>query len=310
MARVLVTGGAGFIGSHLVRRLIADGHAVRVLDDMSTGRRENLADVARDVELIEGTFVDLDVCRRAVDGVEYVLHQGALPSVPKSIEHPVETHAANVTGTLQLLVAARDAKVRRFVYAASSSAYGDTPTLPKVETMPARPKSPYAVQKHAGELYCRTFFETYGLETVALRYFNIFGPRQDPNSPYSAVIPRFVTACREGRAPTIYGDGTTSRDFTFVDNVVSANLLACTAPAACAGNVYNVACGQRIDLLTLAETVRREVGAGLAPEHAPERPGDVKHSLADLERAKTDLGYRPIVDFDEGIRRTVRWYLA
>jgi UDP-glucose 4-epimerase len=310
MARYLVTGGAGFIGSHLAHRLVADGHELRVLDNLSTGHRDNLAAIEHALELIEGSFVDFDICRRAVDGVDYVLHQGALPSVPKSIELPRETHHANVTGTLNLLVAARDAGVKRFVYAASSSAYGDTPTLPKVETMPASPKSPYAVQKYTGELYCRTFHDSYGLETVALRYFNIFGPRQDPNSPYSAVIPRFVRACREGRAPTIYGDGTTSRDFTYVDNVVEANLLAATAPAACAGKVYNVACGERIDLTTLAETIRNEVGAGEPPEHAPERPGDVKHSLADVQRARDDLGYAPVVPFAEGIRRTVAWYLG
>ena len=310
MARYLVTGGAGFIGSHLAHRLVADGHELRVLDDLSTGHRDNLEAIEHDLELIEGSFVDFDICRRAADGVDYVLHQGALPSVPKSIELPCETHHANVTGTLNLLVAARDAGVKRFVYAASSSAYGDTPTLPKVETMPASPKSPYAVQKYTGELYCRTFFDSYGLETVALRYFNIFGPRQDPNSPYSAVIPLFVRACREGRAPTIFGDGTTSRDFTYVDNVVEANLAAATAPAACAGKVYNVACGERIDLTALAETIRREVGTGEPPEYAPERPGDVKHSLADVQRARDDFGYAPVVPFAEGIRRTVAWYLG
>lgn len=310
MARYLVTGGGGFIGSHLAHRLVADGHEVRVLDNFSTGHRHNLEDIEHDVELVEGSFVDLDICRRAVDGADFVLHQGALPSVPKSIELPRETHDANVTGTLNLLVAARDAGVKRFVYAASSSAYGDTPTLPKVESMPASPKSPYAVQKYAGELYCRTFFDSYGLETVALRYFNIFGPRQDPNSPYSAVIPLFVRACREGRAPTINGDGTTSRDFTFVDNVVEANLRASTAPPACAGRVYNVACGERVDLTTLAETIRREVGSGEPPAYAPERAGDVKHSLADWSRAREDLGYAPVVPFAEGIRRTVAWYLG
>jgi len=309
MARFLVTGGAGFIGSHLARRLVADGAEVRVLDDLSTGHRSNLEAVGASIELIEGSFTDLETCRRAVDGVDFVLHQGALPSVPKSIEFPKETHDANVTGTLHLLIAARDAEVSRFVYAASSSAYGDTPTLPKVETMPARPKSPYAVQKYAGELYCRTFFDSYGLQTVALRYFNIFGPRQDPNSPYSAVIPRFVTACREGRAPTIFGDGTTSRDFTFVDNVVEANLRACAAPPRAFGRVFNIACGRRIDLRTLAETIRNEVGAGEPPKHAPERAGDVKHSLADLTAARDDLGYVPVVSFEEGIHQTVQSYL-
>jgi nucleoside-diphosphate-sugar epimerase len=310
MAHYLVTGGAGFIGSNCVETLIQRGERVRVLDDFSTGKRENLAPWLGDIEVVEGSVARLEDCRRAVEGVDFVLHQGALPSVPKSIELPRETNDANVGGTLNMLVAARDAGVRRFVFAASSSAYGDTPTLPKVETMPASPKSPYAVQKYAGELYCRTFFENYGLETVALRYFNIFGPRQDPTSFYSAVIPKFITAYLQGQAPTIFGDGETSRDFTFVENVVHANLAACVAGPACAGRVMNVACGERISLNDLARVIREALGSGLAPEHAPDRKGDVKHSLADVALARELIGYEPKVRFAEGIQRTIAWYRA
>ncbi|MEO1227519.1 MAG: SDR family oxidoreductase [Myxococcota bacterium] len=308
MAKFLVTGGAGFIGSNLVEALVERGAEVSVLDDFSTGRRENLEPWRERVRLFEGSLTDLEVVRSAVVGVDFVLHQGALPSVPKSVERPLDTHAVNVNGTLNVLIAARDAGVRRVVYAASSSAYGNTPTLPKVETMPASPRSPYAVQKHAGELYCRVFFETYGLETVALRYFNIFGPRQDPQSPYSAVIPKFAAACLRDRSPTIFGDGETSRDFTFIENVVSANLLACEAPAAAAGRVFNVACGERISLNALAAVIREKVGQGGAPVHQPERAGDVKHSLADIALAKEHLGYTPKVKFAEGIERTVAYY--
>ncbi len=310
MAKYLVTGGAGFIGSHLARRLVTDGHDVRVLENFETGHRENLGSAVDSLELVEGSFIDFATCQRAMEGIDFVLHQGALPSVPKSIAMPRETHAANVTGTLNLLVAARDAGVSRVVYAASSSAYGDTPTLPKVETMPPSPKSPYAIQKFTGEQYCRVFFTQYGLETVALRYFNIFGPYQDPNSPYSAVIPLFVRACQRDEAPTIFGDGLTSRDFTYIDNVVEANLKASTAPSACAGEVMNVACGDRITLNQLADTIRRYVGRGQPPVHGPERPGDVKHSLADIDKARRLIGYEPVVPFAEGIRRTVEWYLG
>jgi nucleoside-diphosphate-sugar epimerase len=304
----LVTGGAGFIGSHLVEALVRRGDRVRVLDDLSTGRRENLSRFSSEFEFMHGSFVDLETCRRAVEGMAIVLHQGALPSVPKSLEKPLDTHRANVEGTLNMLVAARDAGVARFVYAASSSAYGDTPTLPKVETMPAQPKSPYAIQKYTGELYCRTFHAHYGVPTVALRYFNIFGPRQDPSSPYSAVIPKFITACLRDEAPTIHGDGTTSRDFTYVDNAVQANLAACTAGADALGRVFNVACGRRVDLNHLAATVRAEVGRGRPAVHGPERPGDVKHSLADLTSAAQELGYVPTVPFEEGLRATIRAY--
>lgn len=310
MTHYLVTGGAGFIGSNLVEALVARGERVRVLDNFATGKRDNIAPWRDRIELVEGTITSRDDCERAVDGVDYVLHQGALPSVPKSIEMPRETHEANVDGTVNILLAARDAKVKRVVYAASSSAYGDTPTLPKAETMPATPKSPYAVQKYAGELYCRVFFENYGLETVVLRYFNIFGPRQDPTSQYSAVIPKFITACLEDRAPLIFGDGETSRDFTYVGNVVEANLKACVAASRCAGRVVNIACGERITLKDLARVIRETIGRGKPPVHKEERAGDVKHSLADISLAKELIGYEPKVSFADGIRKTIEWYSA
>jgi nucleoside-diphosphate-sugar epimerase len=239
-----------------------------------------------------------------------VLHQGALPSVPKSVAMPRESNEVNVTGTLNMLVAARDAKVKRFVYAASSSAYGDTPTLPKIETMPGAPKSPYAIQKYAGEMYLRVFHETYGLETVALRYFNIFGPRQDPTSQYSAVIPKFITAYLQGEPPVIFGDGKQSRDFTHIENVIDANLSACTAPSKCAGRVMNIACGERIDLNDLARVIREALGGGPNPRYEPTRVGDVKDSLADIALAKELIGYEPKVKFKEGIQRTIDWYRA
>jgi nucleoside-diphosphate-sugar epimerase len=310
MAFYLVTGGAGFIGSNIVETLVARGERVRVLDDFSTGKRRNIEPFLPKIELIDGSVAKFDDCRRAVDGVDFVLHQGALPSVPKSVAMPRESNDANVTGTLNMLVAARDAKVKRFVYAASSSAYGDTPTLPKVETMPARPKSPYAIQKYTGELYCRVFFETYGLETVALRYFNIFGPRQDPTSQYSAVIPKFITAYLKNEAPVIYGDGKQSRDFTYVENVIAANLAACTANKQCAGSVVNIACGERIDLNDLARVIREAIGSDLMPRYEPSRVGDVMHSLADVSAAQELIGYAPKVKFAEGIARTIEWYRA
>lgn len=308
MPTYLVTGGAGFIGSNLVEALVARGDTVRVLDDFSTGKSENIEPWRTQIELIEGSIVDLDVCRRAADGVDFVLHQGALGSVPKSLKFPVETNAANVTGTLNILVAARDAGVKRLVYAASSSAYGDTPTLPKVETMPATPLSPYAVQKYTGELYCQVFARAFDIETVCLRYFNVFGPRQDPKSLYSAVIPKFVAKCLGDEAPTINGDGETSRDFTFIENVVYANLLACEARAAASGRMVNIACGERITLNELARVVRASVGRGKPALHGPERAGDVKHSLADITLAGELLGYAPKVRFAEGIQRTIGYY--
>ncbi|MBI2375192.1 MAG: SDR family oxidoreductase [Deltaproteobacteria bacterium] len=308
MASFLVTGGAGFIGSNLVEELLARGEDVRVLDDFSTGRRKVLEPHLDRIKVFEGSMVDLQLVRRAVEGVDYVLHQAALPSVPKSIAFPVETNAANVTGTLNVLVAARDAKVRRLVYAASSSAYGDTPELPKRESIASKPLSPYAIQKLAGELYCRVFYETYGLETVALRYFNIFGPRQDPTSFYSAVIPKFIRSIQAGTPPTIYGDGRQSRDFTYVDNVVAANLAATAASSACAGKVVNIACGERIDLLELVRVINEVLGTNVAPVHAEPRIGDVKHSHADIHLARELIGYEPRVRFREGIKKTIAWY--
>lgn len=310
MAHYLVTGGAGFIGSNLVEALVARGERVRVLDNFATGKRSNIQPWLHKLELIEGSITRLEDCQRAVEGVDYVLHQAALPSVPKSIAMPLESNEANVVGTLHMLVAARDARVKRFVYAASSSAYGDTPVLPKVETMAAMPKSPYAVQKYTGELYLRVFHTAYGLETVGLRYFNIFGPRQDPTSYYSAVIPKFATAILEGRRPVIFGDGSQSRDFTFVENVVEANLLACTAPSACAGRVMNIACGERISLSELVDVINHGLGTDVPPKFDPERAGDVKHSLADIALAKELIGYTPKVLFAEGIARTLKYYSA
>jgi UDP-glucose 4-epimerase len=277
---------------------------VRVLDDLSTGRRENLGDLA--VDLVEADVRDLDAVRRAVDGVQTVIHLAALPSVHRSVTDPLTSNDVNVGGTLNVLVAARDAGVRRVVYAASSSAYGDTEVLPKVETMPAAPRSPYAVNKHVGELYARVFTEVYGLETVSLRYFNVYGPRQDPTSAYSAVIPRFIQAMIAGNAPVIYGDGRQSRDFTYVGDAVEATWLACTAPAA-VGRTINVATGTRVTLLQIVEAINTLLGTRIAPRHAEARPGDVRHSLADLTEARTRLGYQPSVELVDGLRRTVRW---
>ncbi len=303
----LVTGGAGFIGSHIVSELRGRGDSVRVLDNFSTGRRENLAEVEGRVEILEADLRDLDAVRRAVSGVAWVFHQAAMPSVVRSVEDPLTTNAVNVQGTLHVLVAARDAGARRVVYAASSSAYGDTPTLPKVETMPASPLSPYALQKYAGEQYCAMFTRLYGLETVALRYFNVFGPRQDPTSYYSAVIPKFITALCHGERPTVFGDGEQSRDFTYIDNVVEANLLAAESSKAPA-EVFNVACGERITLNDLLERLRSILGVQIKADYGPPRPGDVRHSLADIAKAERLLGYRPSVGTNEGLRRTVAFF--
>ena len=307
MTTYLVTGGAGFIGSNIVAALVARGERVRVLDDYSTGRRENLALVLDRIELLKGDLRDLKTCRRAAEGVEYVLHQGAVPSVQRSVDDPLASNEANVNGTLNLLVAARDAHVRRVVYASSSSVYGDSPTLPKREDMPTLPKSPYATSKLAAEHYCRAFTEVYGLETVSLRYFNVFGPRQDPTSEYSAVIPLFIGAMLAGRQPTVYGDGLQSRDFTYVDNNVQANLLAATAPGV-AGQVFNIACGERYSLLDLIAALNRILGTDIEPVFGPLRPGDVKHSLADITLAQEKLDYAVRVGFEEGLERTVAWY--
>ena len=307
MATYLVTGGAGFIGSNIVDALLQRDDTVRVLDDFSTGKRENLADFEGRITLFEGSVADEAIVRKAVDGVDYILHEGALASVPRSVEDPISTHTANVTGTLTLLLAARDAEVKRLVFAASSSAYGDQPTLPKIETMAPSPLSPYAVSKVACEYYCQAFTACYGLETVCLRYFNIYGPRQDPQSVYAAVIPKFITAMLEGQRPTIFGDGEQSRDFTFVEDCVQANLLACTAPNA-AGHMVNVACGSRYTLNDLVTLLNGALGTDLEANYEPPRAGDVKHSLADIALARKVLGYDPQFDFGKGLEKTVAWY--
>ena len=307
MSFYLVTGGAGFIGSNIVEELVRRGERVRILDNFSTGKRENIALFLEDVELIESDLRHLDTVRQATEGVDYILHQGAIPSVPKSIDNPLATDESNVRGTLNLLVAARDARVKRVVYASSSATYGDTPTLPKTERMKPAPLSPYAVSKLAGEHYCQVFYQVYGLETVALRYFNVFGPRQDPTSQYAAVIPKFVTAMLRGEHPVIYGDGEQTRDFSHVTNVVQANLLAATVPGV-GGQVFNIACGQRYNLLELVATINRILGTDIAPVHTAPRAGDIKHSLADIARAREMLGYQVEVEFEEGLRRLIVWY--
>lgn len=302
----LVTGGAGFIGSHLVEHLVRRGAAVRVVDNFVTGSRENLLGLSN-VEVIEGDLADPEIARQAVVGVDYILHQAAIPSVPRSVADPWVSHRANVDATLHLLLAAREAGVRRVIYAASSSAYGDAPTLPKVETMQPVPRSPYALQKLVGEEYSRLFTQLYGLETVSIRYFNVFGPRQDPNSQYSGVIARFITALLQGNSPVVYGDGEQTRDFTYIDNVVMAVLAACTAPRA-SGEVINVATGDRVSLNQLFQKLCAIINVEIEPIYESFRPGDVRDSLADCTKAKELLGYRPSVNFEDGLRLTVEWY--
>ena len=306
MANYLVTGGAGFIGSHLVEELVRRGERVRVVDSLITGKRQNLSHVPA-VDFMEGDLADPEIAQRAVKGMDYVLHQAAIPSVPRSVEDPITSNRANIDASLNVLVAARDAGVKRVVYAGSSSAYGNTPTLPKVETMPTAPLSPYALQKLVAEQYCRMFTDLYALETVTIRYFNVFGPRQDPSSPYSGVISLFISALCDGRQPTIYGDGEHTRDFTYVANVVDGVLRACTAPAA-KGEVINVATGVRISLNTLFNTVRQLVGTNVEPLYGEPRAGDVKDSQADISKARRVLGYEPSVTFEEGLEKTVAWY--
>ncbi len=308
MASYLVTGGAGFIGSHLTAALAARGDRVRVVDSLITGKRRNLDGIAG-VEFIEGDLAELDVARRAVDGVDYVLHQAAIPSVPRSVQDPITSNRANIDASLNVLVAARDAGVKRLVYAGSSSAYGNTPTLPKQEDMPTSPLSPYALQKLVAEEYAAMFTRLYGLETVTIRYFNVFGPRQDPSSPYSGVISLFIKALVNGQPPTIYGDGEQTRDFTYVANVVDGVLRACTANNV-SGKMMNVATGGRISLNELFRTIRGIVGAKVEPIYAESRAGDVRDSQADITRARTLLGYEPTVSLEEGLRKTIEWFRA
>ena len=306
MSSYLVTGGAGFIGSHLTEELIRRGEQVRVVDSLITGHRENLAHL-KGVEFVEGDLFDIAVAKRAVQGIDFVLHQAAIPSVPRSVEDPITSNRANIDSTLNILVAARDAGVKRVVYAGSSSAYGNTPTLPKHEGMPTNPLSPYALQKLVGEQYMQMFTALYGLETVTIRYFNVFGPRQDPSSPYSGVISIFARALLENKAPTIYGDGEQTRDFTYIANVVDGVLRAVTAPDA-AGQVVNVATGSSISLNRLFTSMREMLGSNLQVSYAPVRNGDVKDSLADITRARRLLGYEPLVPFEEGLKKTIDWY--
>lgn len=303
----LVTGGAGFIGSHIAEALVKRGDRVRVLDNFMTGKRENLTHLTGKIEFIEADIRDYAATRQAMENVNVVFHEAAIPSVPRSVADPQLGHDVNVNGTFNVLMAARDAGVKRLVFAASSSAYGDTEVLPKVETMMPNPLSPYAAAKLVGELYCQTFTRVYGLETVALRYFNVFGPRQDPTSPYSGVISKFVTALLENQTPTIFGDGEQSRDFTYVANVVDANLRAAEAPAA-NGHVMNLGIGDRITLNQLLDELQKIIGTNLEPEYKETRPGDVRHSLADIAKAENLLGYRPLVGLAEGLKYTVDWY--
>ncbi len=307
MEKFLVTGGAGFIGSHICRKLVSQGCFVRVLDNLLTGKKSNLADVIEKVEFIEADMGDAQVARSAMKDIDAVLHQGALPSVPRSIDDPAATHKHCVDATFVLLLAARDAGVRRFVYAASSSAYGDAPTSPKVETMPPSPLSPYAVGKLVGEYYCSVFSGVFGLETISLRYFNVFGPCQDPSSQYAAAIPAFVTAMLKDKAPTIYGDGEQSRDFTYVDNIVEANLLAARAKRT-SGEVVNIACGQAVTVNAIVDMINDLLNKDIRPTYVAPRPGDVKHSLANVTLARKLIGFEPTIQFREGLEKTIDWY--
>lgn len=305
--KYLITGGAGFIGSNIAEELLNRGHQVRVLDNFSTGRRENLSEFIDSIELIEGDLRNYHNVREAVDEMDFVLHQGALPSVPRSVSDPISTNEVNVTGTLNVLYAARDAGIKRVVMASSSSVYGDSPTLPKHEGMPLQPLSPYAVSKLAGEKYCQVFANIYGLHTVALRYFNVFGPRQNPDSQYSAVIPKFIKSILQDESPVIYGDGEQSRDFTYITNTIEANILA-TEVDCPPGVVMNCAVHERTNLNELVEMINRILGKNIEAIRVEPRPGDIKHSFADIDRLKKTLGYQPKVLFEEGLRKTIDWY--
>ena len=307
MDKLLVTGGAGFIGSNICKKLISQGSFVRVIDNLLTGKKSNLSDIIDKLEFIEADMGDAEIAHSAMKDIDIVLHQGALPSVPKSIDNPAATHKHCVDATFTLLMAARDAGVKRFVYAASSSAYGDTPTLPKVESMLTNPLSPYAAAKLAGEYYCSVFYKSFGLETVSLRYFNVFGPYQDPTSQYAAAIPAFVTAILKDKQPTVYGDGLQSRDFTYIDNVVEANLLAADAKHT-EGEVLNIACGLKITVNEVIDIINELTGKNIKPVYADPQPGDVKHSLADISLAEKTIGYKPTVSFKQGLQLAIEWY--
>ncbi|MBN1974491.1 MAG: SDR family oxidoreductase [Sedimentisphaerales bacterium] len=307
MEKFLVTGGAGFIGSNIAKKLVSQKCFVRVIDNLLTGKKSNLAEIIDKIEFIEADMGDEQAARAAMKDIDVVFHEGALPSVPRSVDDPALTHRHCIDATFTLLLAARDAGIKRFVYAASSSAYGDTPTLPKVETMCPSPLSPYAVGKLVGEHYCSVFSHVYGLETIALRYFNVFGPQQDPKSQYAAAIPAFVTAILKDQSPTIYGDGEQSRDFTYIDNVVEANLLAARAKKTC-GQVINIACGEAVTVNQIIEMINKSLGKNVKPIYVTERPGDVKHSLADITAAKKLIGFKPIVSFEQGLKTAIEWY--
>lgn len=309
MSTYLVTGAAGFIGSNIVEELVARGERVIALDNLATGRISNLRPFLDKVSFVEGDINDFEMLSRVFQGVDFILHQAAIPSVPRSVSDPLTSHDANATGTLKLLLAARDCGVKRVVFASSSSVYGDSPVLPKQEDMPAHPLSPYAVNKLAGEEYCKVFTRIYGLPTVSLRYFNVFGPRQDPKSQYAAVIPAFIAAALSGTRPTIHGDGLQTRDFTYVKNVVLANLAACATDRA-DGEAVNIACGERISLLDLIDQINSNLGTSIEPQFEPDRPGDVKHSLAAIDKAEELLGFHPEVSFAEGLSRTIEFMKA
>lgn len=307
MATYVVTGGAGFIGSHIAEELVRLKHSVRIVDNFYSGKEENIAGIRPDVEIFRQDIAEVGKLNDIFKGADYVIHQAAIPSVPRSILDPISSNRANVDGTLNVLVAAKDTGVKRVVYASSSSVYGDSPTLPKREDMPSAPLSPYGAQKFFAETYCRVFTRVYGLETVSLRYFNVFGPRQDATSQYSGVFAKFIPAVLQDRVPTIHGDGLHSRDFTYVANVVAANLLACTAPGI-GGEVFNVACGGRVTLNSLLEQINRVTGKNIAANHGEPRQGDIQHSQADIEKAASRMGYRPQVSFEDGLKKTVDWY--
>ncbi|MHC4572303.1 MAG: SDR family oxidoreductase [Planctomycetota bacterium] len=307
MEKFLVTGGAGFIGSNIAAKLVSQGCFVRVVDNLLTGKKSNLAGILDKIEFIEADMGDEKIARKAMKDIDVVLHQGALPSVPRSVDDPAATHKHCVDATFTLLLVARDAGIKRFVYASSSSAYGDTPTLPKLESMPPQPLSPYAVGKLTGEYYAQVFYKVFGLETISLRYFNVFGPHQDPTSQYAAAIPAFVTAILKDQPPTVFGDGEQSRDFTYVDNVVEANLLAARVEHT-AGDVLNIACGQAVTVNETIDVINATIGKNIKPLYDAPRPGDVKHSLADITLAQGTIGYKPLISFKQGLQKAIDWY--